>query len=52
MALTVPVGEVSASSIKLMKITEEALQVGINAAQGGNKIGDISHAIEKLCSSA
>ncbi|MEK7088996.1 MAG: type I methionyl aminopeptidase [Patescibacteria group bacterium] len=48
MALTVPVGEVSASSIKLMKITEEALQVGINAAQGGNKIGDISHAIESF----
>jgi len=48
MAITVPVGEVSASSQKLMKVTEQALKVGINAAQGGNKIGDISHAIENF----
>ena len=48
MAVTVPVGEVSASSLKLMKVTEDALKVGINAAQGGNRIGDIGHAIESF----
>ncbi|MBY0376430.1 type I methionyl aminopeptidase [Patescibacteria group bacterium] len=46
MALTVPVGEVSAGSIKLMKTTEKALEIGISAAMGGNTTGDIGHAIE------
>ena len=46
MAITVPVGEVSVSSQRLMKVTEQALQVGIDAAQSGNTIGDIGHAIE------
>ncbi len=48
MAITVGVGEISASSQKLMKITEQALQMGINAAQGGNRVGDISYAIESF----
>jgi methionyl aminopeptidase len=46
MALTVPVGEVSSASMKLMKTTEKALEIGIAAAQGGNTTGDIGHAIE------
>ena len=48
MAITVPVGAVSNSSAKLIKITEQALYTGINVACGGNKIGDISHAIESF----
>jgi len=48
MAMTVPVGEVSPASLKLIKITQEALQVGIETARVGNKIGDISHAIENF----
>lgn len=48
MAITVPVGEVSASSIKLMKLTEEALKVGIDVAREGNKVGDIGHAVESF----
>jgi methionyl aminopeptidase len=48
MAITVPVGIVSNSSIKLMKVTEEALYVGIEIAQGGNRVGDIGHAIESF----
>jgi methionyl aminopeptidase len=46
MAMTVPVGEISPASIKLLRITEQALNVGISAAQGGNRIGDIGNAIE------
>lgn len=46
MAITVPVGEVSVSTKKLLETTEKALYVGINAAQGGNRIGDVSRAIE------
>lgn len=46
MALTVPVGLASAGNQKLMDITEQALQVGIDAAVQGNTVGDISYAIE------
>ncbi|MBP6883666.1 MAG: type I methionyl aminopeptidase [Candidatus Pacebacteria bacterium] len=46
MALTVPVGEVSSASMKLMKTTEKALEIGISAAQGGSTTGDIGYAIE------
>jgi methionyl aminopeptidase len=48
MAITVPVGEISNSSAKLLKITEQALHVGVNSAQGGNKTGDIGNAIESF----
>jgi len=48
MAITVPVGEISVSSRKLLEITEKSLRVGIEAAQGGNRIGDISHAVESF----
>ena len=51
MAMTVPVGKVSASSIDLMEVTEKALQVGISAARAGNRIGDIGYAIEKFVKS-
>ncbi len=46
MALTVPVGEISSGSAKLLKTTQKALQIGIGAALGGNTVGDIGHAIE------
>ena len=48
MALTVPVGVVSNTTLKLLKITEESMYVGINAAFGGNKTGDIGYAIESF----
>lgn len=48
MAMTVPVGKVSPSSLKLLKVTEEALEVGINAAYRGNTVGDVGHAIESF----
>lgn len=43
--ITVPVGKADAESMKLIKVTREALQIGIKAAQPGNKIGDIGHAV-------
>jgi len=48
MAITVPVGKISASNQKLLEVTEKALQVGISVAQGGNTTGDIGYAIEKF----
>lgn len=46
-ALTVGVGEISEEAKNLIKVTEEALYKGIEKAHFGNRIGDISNAIEK-----
>lgn len=48
MALTTPVGTASPGNLKLMQVTEQALQVGIDVATGGNRVGDIGHAIEQF----
>ncbi len=45
-AITVPVGKIDVESRKLLRATKEALFKGIEAARGGNTIGDIGHAIE------
>ncbi|EAX47596.1 methionine aminopeptidase, type I [Thermosinus carboxydivorans Nor1] len=46
-AITVPVGEVDAEVQKLLDVTEEALYKGIEQAVAGNRLSDISHAIQK-----
>ena len=46
MAMTVPVGKVEPNILKLLEHTEKALMAGIAAAQGGNTVGDIGHAVE------
>src|SRR3989344_6424794 len=48
MAVTVPVGTVDAPILKLLAVTEQALQVGIRAARGGSTTGEISFAIESF----
>jgi len=45
-AITVPVGETSSARQKLLRVTEESLRLGIAQAKVGNRIGDISHAIQ------
>ncbi|HOJ51717.1 MAG TPA: type I methionyl aminopeptidase [Syntrophales bacterium] len=45
-AITVPVGEVSEEARKLIKVTEAALYKGIEEAQAGNRLGDISAAVQ------
>jgi methionyl aminopeptidase len=45
-AFTVPVAPVSPEVTKLLRVTREALEIGIRAAQVGNRIGDISSAIQ------
>jgi len=45
-ALTVPVGAIPPRVAELLQTTAEALQVGIGQAQVGNRIGEISHAIQ------
>jgi len=46
-AVTVPVGKVSKEIEELLRTGQEALQAGIAQAKPGNRIGDISHAIEE-----
>lgn len=45
-ALTIAVGSISEEKERLMQVTEEALQLGIAAAQIGNRIRDISQAVQ------
>jgi len=45
-ATTVPLGSVSPKVAELLKVSEEALYLGIKEAVVGNRIGAISHAIQ------
>ena len=45
-AVTVPVGPVSDDVQTLLKVTEEALQKGIEQARVGNRLSDIGHTIQ------
>src|SRR4051812_14419679 len=46
-AATVPVGPISPDNEKLLRITREALDLGIKQAEVGNRIGDVSSAIQQ-----
>ena len=46
-ARTFPVGEVSPEAARLLEITERALAKGISRAKDGNRLSDISAAIEQ-----
>lgn len=45
-AMTFPVGEISEEAERLLRVTEESLKRGIAQCQVGNRIGDISHAVQ------
>ena len=51
-AVSVVVGEADPEDLKLISTTEQALVAGIEAAQAGNKIGDISFAIARVATKA
>lgn len=51
-AITIPVGEVSEAAKRLVRITEEALFHGIENACAGNRLGDISAAVQEHVESA
>jgi len=46
-ALTVPVGSISPSLQKLLKVTEESLELAIEQARPGNRLFDICGTVEK-----
>ena len=47
MGITVPVGKISKRAARLLQVTEEALQVGIDQARPGGHVHDISAAVQK-----
>ncbi len=50
-AYTFAVGNVSEEAANLLRVTNESLYKGIEQAIAGNRIGDISHAVEEHCTS-
>lgn len=49
---TFAVGEVSPEKRRLLDITRKSLYVGIEAARGGHRVGDISNAVQTFCERA
>jgi methionyl aminopeptidase len=51
-ARTVPVGEVPETTMRLLRVTREALYAGIAQAKVGNRISDISRAVQEVAETA
>jgi methionyl aminopeptidase len=51
-AVTVPVGEITAEAQRLLDVCQEALVAGIEQAQIGNRLSDISHAVQLVVEEA
>lgn len=51
-AITVPVGSVAPEVKRLLKVTEDALYRGIAAARAGNRVRDISRAVQDFVEAA
>jgi methionyl aminopeptidase len=51
-AVTLPVGEISAEAQRLLDVCQEALAAGIEQAQVGNRLSDISHAVQVVVEGA
>ncbi len=47
MSRTVPVGRISSAARKLIEVTNKSLQKGIAQVRPGNRVGDISSAVQK-----
>src|SRR5436190_22059585 len=46
-AMTLPVGEITDELKQLIRVTEECLELGIQAARVGNRVGDIGWAVQQ-----
>ncbi|MGA7670277.1 MAG: type I methionyl aminopeptidase [Nitrolancea sp.] len=51
-ALTLPVGEISDKARRLIEVTEQAFFRGVEFARAGNRIGDISAAVQQVATDA
>ncbi|MDH4227763.1 MAG: type I methionyl aminopeptidase [Deltaproteobacteria bacterium] len=45
-AVTVPIGKVSSEAARLIEVTRRCLELAIEAARPGNRLHDISHAVQ------
>ncbi|MGV8057380.1 MAG: type I methionyl aminopeptidase [Smithellaceae bacterium] len=50
--ITLPVGKVALSALKLIEVTEQSLYAGIEQVKEGNRLGDISAAVQQTVESA
>jgi len=50
-AVTIPVGDIRPELAQLIRVTEQSLALGIAQARVGNRIGDISHAVQSYVES-
>lgn len=46
-AITVPMGGIPETTQRLLRVTQEALEVGVDKARLGNRLGDISAAVQQ-----
>src|SRR2546423_3540564 len=51
-AVTLPVGEIDAEAQRLLDVCQDALAAGIEQAQAGNPLSDISHAVQTVVEEA
>ena len=51
-AVTLPVGEIDAEAQRLLDVCQDALAAGIAEAQIGNRLSDISHAVQTVVEEA
>ncbi len=51
-ARSIPVGDVDKEIIRLMDATRKSLYAGIDQVRAGNRVGDISHAVEETAREA
>jgi methionyl aminopeptidase len=51
-AITLPVGKVSEQAMRLMQVTEQSLYAAIGQACDGNRLGDISAAVQETVEAA
>jgi methionyl aminopeptidase len=51
-AYTFAVGEVDDEASRLLEVGKQALEAGIEQARAGNRVGDISHAVQELVEGA
>jgi methionyl aminopeptidase len=51
-AITLPVGKVTQKASRLMQVTEQSLYAGIAQAKDGNRLGDISAAVQDMVEDA
>jgi methionyl aminopeptidase len=51
-AYTFPVGDVEPEALRLLEVGKHALLAGIDQARAGNRVGDISHAVQQVVEAA